>query len=432
MVVDRKLLLIDFTPIDGVAATSTLKQAYFGGWREDHLLQISAAGSHMLVASTPGGASYLIDGGQNIAETIVRLFQPDILLYRPVADCPALHNFAKLVIAASDAPLVTWIMDDWPANLMLDDPVASASADRDLATLFRASDLNFAISESMAAAFEDRYGAAFQIARNGIDRACWHDSELPRHDETFLIRYAGSVAPEMTLDSVMDVAQTVSALRDEGYDIRLEIRTQTHWRDAYGGLFNVLPGVELKRSNMSAQAYRAWLCAADLVLLAYNFDDRTRRYARYSFANKLPEALASGRAVLGYGPSDLETLNYLKQHELGRLVEAKSALRPALIDLISHEEPRARIGLAGRAHAFDMFDLDRAKRRFFTALEGLLAARCRASTGLGAGTTIATVGLRRSNTAYSAATGWVVDHVPLAYTLFRPVVRWLKKLGVFR
>jgi FkbM family methyltransferase len=105
--------------------------------------------------------------------------------------------------------------------------------------------------------------------------------------------------------------------------------------------------------------YRDRLRAADVVLIAYAFDADSRAYTRHSLANKLPEALAAGAAILGYGPPDQATIVALADTGAAEMVTKRDpdALRAALRRMAEDPASVARLGAAGRARALSAYAL---------------------------------------------------------------------------
>ncbi|MEZ5917545.1 MAG: glycosyltransferase [Parvularculaceae bacterium] len=339
------------TPMVGAAATSALKRAYFGDWPRNALLHLYCPEAGVIGLGLARGKTWIAPS-PGALEDIIRSFDPQVILYRPVAEQPQLHEFAMGLAFSMRAPLALWLMDDWPARLEEADPAVFARMDADLRRLFRRSSFNLAISDKMSAAFERRYGAAFAVARGGVDMERWPIRKR-RHDDVIHLRYAGSLAPDMTRSSVLDIAQSVARLSARGEHVALDIRTMPHWLEVYGELFMGLAGVTISPSNMSEAAYRQWLCDADIVVAAYNFDAASQRYTQYSFANKTPELLASGAAVLAYGPSVLETISILSQSGAAIHVDRRSPedLDQAIATLLGDDDLRARLGARGREAA---------------------------------------------------------------------------------
>lgn len=366
---DPRLLLIDMTPISGSAATSTLKRAFFGDWREDALLHVQGAGYGMIGLAAGASAPRPVPPDAGKTRALVEAFRPEVILYRPVADHPQLHRFAMDILNASPAPLVMWIMDDWPERLREQDPARFAAMDADLRTLFARSTFNFAISDGMANAFEERYGAKFDVAHNGVAPEDW-PVRTRSAGGAVKVRYAGSLAPDTTKESVLAAARVIEQLAAEGRSIIFEGRTQQYWFEQFGQPFNELSSVSMRPATMTTDEYRQWLTEADIILIAYNFDEATRRYLRYSFANKTPEALAAGAAILAFGPSELETIAFLQSTQAAKAVTQNEpgALAASLRALADDPERRARMGAAGRALAFAKFNLDDLRGRMKRAL----------------------------------------------------------------
>ncbi len=374
---DPRLLLLDFTAIAGPAATSTLKAAYFSDWREGALLHVTDIGHDRLGAAVGAEPPLAIFSGQNDAQRLVEAFKPQIVLYRPVADSPVLHEFAMSAIDAArarGAGLALWIMDDWPARIENTNLEHFQALDKNLRDLFSKSALNFAISDGMAEAFGRRYGVKFEVAHNGIAPDAW-PLRQKKPQRGVVVKYAGSLAPDTTKDSVADVAKAISRLAQQGMPVRLAGRTHSTWMKETGKTLNALTAVRFDTSDLDEAAYRQWLAEADILLVAYNFDEATRTYLKYSFANKLPETMAAGAAILAYGPGDLETLDYLRRSQTALLVtnQRPAELEAAITSLVEDQSQRDTLAAAARNHAFTHFDLRRMKTRFRNSLSNVAA-----------------------------------------------------------
>lgn len=356
-----RLLVIDMTPMGSGSATGQVKSSLLQDWQAGEILQLASPGHdrYSLVRRNEAGG---YDSQEQSLEQIrsqIDAFDPEVILYRPLADRPGLHDFAMAQIAQRDVPLVTWIMDDWPARLQAEDPARFATLDQDLRTLLQQSALRLSICDAMSEAFEARYGVSFKAYANGIDPQAWRPQSRAE-DGVFLLRYAGGLAPDMNAQSIQRVAQAVQELADDGAKIRMEINTQPWWLEQSGALFDGLSAVSLSAESRSAQDYAKWSCSADALLIAYNFDDTSMRYVRYSMANKLPECLASGAALLVHGSKEVATVGYVAKAGVAELVDSpsKPALRQALQALLKPEH-RQRLGAAGRELALARHDLQK-------------------------------------------------------------------------
>ncbi|SMY09223.1 6-hydroxymethylpterin diphosphokinase MptE-like protein [Flavimaricola marinus] len=378
-----RLLVLDMTAMGDKTATGEVKANLLRDWPRHKLMQIASPKPNQLsfVRRTPEGdyGSRMMNA-QDVRASIAA-FDPEVILYRPLADRPALHDMAMAEISARpDTTLVTWIMDDWPARLEADDPARFATVDAELRGLFARSGLRLTISDAMSSAFAERYGLPFEAFANGIDASHW-TAPRQHHGRGIVIRYAGGIAPDMNAASLQRIARTVEARAKAGQDVRLEISTREHWAKVSGHLFDGLHSTSLNTEERSQEDYIRWLCEADVVLIAYNFDAGSQRYVQYSMANKLPECLASGAAVLAHGPRGLATIDRLADLGVADLVDTESAdaLASAIARLADPEHRRTK-GAAARAVALSQFELTGLNTRLAKAFRSAIAAPAVART----------------------------------------------------
>lgn len=383
-----RTLLIDMTTFGGGTATGELKSALMGDIPAEKLMRIHApASGHVTLAfggaSNAQNATVLGTGDPDLLRAGAT-FDPEVILYRPVADRPDLHALAMRLIAELDRPLAIWLMDDWPERLRRADIRRYREMDKDLRDLLAMAAERYAISEQMAQVFGRRYGVPFTVLRNGI---CFHDwSTAPRSTTTepnrpLLVRFAGSLAPDMSSESVYTVAKVVSEL-SAAIPVRMEIRTREHWavgqEDRYGGL----PGVSFDTRQVTPAEYRAWLQGADVVVMAYNFDHCSVEYIRHSFANKLPECLATGAAVFAYGSDQVATMRTLAAIDGVTAVteESPAAVAAAMKQLLQDGEVRLASGRKTQDHAFKNFGLDPMRMTLVRGLSRAAGLRARAAS----------------------------------------------------
>lgn len=360
-----RLLVIDHTLRGNGTATGEVKSALFKNWPSENLLQLYRP-RFAAIAMDGGGSFGGFDPNNLSVEDAVSIatgFAPQAILYRPVPGQPALHEAAIEIINRLKQPLIIWIMDDWPALQELEKSTTFPALDRDLRRLLKLAKLRLSICDSMSEAFSRRYGVPFKAYANGIDPDEW-DLRRKRdaNNKDVVFRYTGSLAENMTLESVVRIARAIDMLHAEGLAIKFEIKTTPYWSQLMASRFRAFKCTSISDALLSEGEYREWLAAADVNIIAYNFDARSRTYVKYSFANKLPECLASGAALLVHGPEELPTVDYVKTHKCGSIVTSDKLedLKDAIRGLVS--EP-ARAALAARARAVAIQDHDIRKKR---------------------------------------------------------------------
>ncbi|MCI4645885.1 MAG: DUF115 domain-containing protein [Hyphomonadaceae bacterium] len=369
-----RVLLIDMVPIGGVSATGALKRTLFSGWPWARLMEVN----------TDGADALTVDGGA-IPETRVppiysdpkplidlcAAWDPDVIVYRPLDDRPDLHAMAMAVIERTGAPLITWIMDDWLERLAERNKREYRKMLADTAQLAQGAHTNFAISESLRIAMEQRLGAPFHVLANGIDPDIWSAivRDPPGQGEELVIRYSGGLARDMSRDTVFALAQAVEQLA-ETRAIRLEINTREHWQREAGALFSQFRATSISTTEHDEQAYFEWLADADVLVVAYNFDEASARYVRHSMGNKIPEVLAAGRCVLAIGPLDYASINHLHRSG-GAVIVKEPGVEPILTVLDQFDRARWRlpgVAEAARAFAFQNHDIREEREKLQDAL----------------------------------------------------------------
>ena len=291
-----KVLILDTTATANGTATGEIKANLFAEWPKERFLQIASEGSKFAIVNKKKNNKFetnLIE--QKEVNKVIVDFDPEIIIYRPVPNSIWLHEFALECINKLNRPLITWIMDDWPKTIgeLSNKSVVNIKLLKELEMLIKKSVKGLSICSAMTREYAKRYKKEFIPIANGINPIDW-DSYQHHEENRLLVRYGGGLAKNMSLESVISVANTIEELAQEGHYIRMEINTHSWWYKNSEKIFANLKYTSIDCIERSPEEYREWLSKADATS-TYNFDEETRRYVQYSFANKLPECLASKR-----------------------------------------------------------------------------------------------------------------------------------------
>ncbi|MDD5198744.1 MAG: hypothetical protein PHC88_02995 [Terrimicrobiaceae bacterium] len=365
-----RMLVIDFTEIGARNATGQLKSALFRNWPAESILQVrplsTRDGSFFRLHSPAEHPAF--KEAKLTREDVLREcgdFDPQVIYFRPTESPPEFVELGWELVQRLGVPVITHIMDDWPERLRLENPALHARVDPTLRELLRRSDARLSISDAMSAAYRERYGFDFTPVANGIDPADWPPVDRYRErGEPLVIRYCGGLTEDMSLAAVEMLARAVGELGAE-LPIRFEIYALPAALKIAQARFREFRGVEVLPSVEQAD-YPGLLSSAGAVLIAYNFDDRTRAYTQFSMANKLPECLASGAPLIVIGPDTIATVR--RARELGAAVVVAQPDPDALDDALRRlaQEPaifRER-ALAARKRALAELDVEGSRRIF--------------------------------------------------------------------
>lgn len=362
-----RLLLIDHTRIGDGTATGEIKANLLGDWPPNRIAQIFQVGSSQIGFSQHGRIGRFgvrAEGGSPpaLVKNVID-FDPEVILYRPVPDTDVLHAVAMDLIERSDRPLISWIMDDWPTFARRENRPGIADLEEDWRWILSRSSLRLSISESMSSEFSIRYGGHFVPVANAVDPAEWPILEKPA--VPFRVRYSGSLQPEMALGGLIRIAGAVERLGRGGHDIKFEISTRKYWYDRYSQYLSQFTRTSVSVGNLTKAEYRKWLGSAHANVIVYNFDDLSRSYIRFSLANKLPECMISGAALLAHGPADVATMKYLDEVDCGVRIKEPSEdkLVDALKTLITDSEYSEATAAKAREIAIQNHGLAEARQK---------------------------------------------------------------------
>ncbi|KXK03042.1 MAG: hypothetical protein UZ03_NOB001001725 [Nitrospira sp. OLB3] len=112
------------------------------------------------------------------------------------------------------------------------------------------------------------------------------------------------------------------------------------------------------------------LAEADLLLLPYNFDERSARYIRFSLPTKAPAYMMSATPVLVYAPADVATARYADREGWGYVLssQGEEAVQAALTLLMEDVALRERLGRRAQTVALVRHDAAQVRHAFWESL----------------------------------------------------------------
>ena len=369
-----RLLILDPTIMGSPSATGQIKRLFFDEWADADLLQVCElrAGDDLpgLVQFECGKPTWTKRTEQDVLTACIE-FKPEVLYVRPIDSLPFMRHVVRLVKVLG-RPFAVHIMDDWMERTRVSQPDAYSELLSLLMELIRGADLRLSISRGMSRMLALRYGGHWVPLANGVDVAAMPPAQ--RSEGPFVLRYMGGLAEDMSLSTVKLVSQAVNSLRTR-VDVRFEIYTMPWYQSLAREHFSAHQATSVHDLVAEAE-YLPKLASAGGLLIAYNFDENSKRYTRYSFSNKLPECLASGRPVLLVGPEDLCTVQEMRE-EIGLSVvthPSVDAVAQVIESLAMDPMLADQIGARGRDVAARRFGKEDVQKKVITLL-GDLAAR---------------------------------------------------------
>ena len=299
-------------------------------------------------------------------------FRPS-LLYAFLGSLEQIH-LSRLLAERYRIPLVVHMMDDWPAVLYQKGwlaPIVGPVLRRALKQVLALASVRLAICEPMCREYESRYGCTFLAFQNALDMERWlpYSRTEWKAGTPFLIRYVGSIVPDGQRESLKDIARAVADLSVEGIAVRLQILAPRH-ESAYLHACGYPEDAVQIQGPPNPAAIAKLLAGADLLVLPYNFDERSARYTRLSLPTKAPAYMISGTPILVYAPGDVATADYARRESWGYVVssQGKAGLMAALKTLVSDESLREKLGRRAQLVARINHDASRVRPAFWDIL----------------------------------------------------------------
>lgn len=387
----ERILIIDPTPLGSNSATGQIKRTLFGHLPLQNILQVwehtgSDPGLRIYKPSEnldPNAIPPSISKDAVIA--VLSSYSPTIVYFRSTAS-ELLHLFHQAVISTFDIPSIIHIMDDWEGRMLWDHggnmSPKHVALSRLLRTSIQISQLRLSICKQMSVEFSKRYSCSWIELSNAVEPISFPQRESGSRytysgegDRTCTIKYMGGLADDMNSQSILEIATQIDRLSTEGLKVHFDIYTMDWYMDWAKKHLDCFKSCTINRLVPSDE-YAATLISADVLVIAYNFDDKSVAYTRLSMANKLPEILAAGRLLFAYGPLEIATIEEVSRNDLGVVVGVRDTaqLRDRLRQVILDEELRRAKAKSAYDFTRSHFSLPRTRRKL-NALLGLAAAK---------------------------------------------------------
>ena len=169
--------------------------------------------------------------------------------------------------------------------------------------------INLAISPKMAESWSKRHSKEFVFAMNCIESL--HHSPLP-FNLPLRILFSGGIHGGR-LESLRIIGEL---LETEDFKNKFKLYVYTSEAEIQEAV-SVLSSDIIVLPFVPKTDYFKNLTSADILLHVESFDKEEVEYFRYSLSTKIPEYLSTGRPIIGFGPSEIGTIDYLESNKAG-------------------------------------------------------------------------------------------------------------------
>ena len=212
---------------------------------------------------------------------------------------------------------------------------------REFAKCIQAADKLYGISDEMSALYSKRFGKPVETLYKGCDLSVEPKCYL---NQPLRFVYAGNLFWGRG-DTLALVADALEKLNQDGLRATLEIYTGATVTDDLRKKLNRGESSCIMGSR-PYEEIKQIMHDADVVLHVESFEEKAIETVRYSFSTKIIDCLQSGSQVLGIGPSEVASIEYLEKipgvlvadesSQIERTVEALLQNREALLENAQH------------------------------------------------------------------------------------------------
>ncbi|MFI2711455.1 glycosyl transferase family 1 [Micromonospora sp. NPDC018662] len=280
----------------------------------------------------------------------MRAFQPD-LIYSMLGSV-RLTRIAAAAARTLTIPIVPHFTDDWPATLYANGELfglANRTARHAIHQLLHHAPLGMVISQPMADEYTHRYHIPFTPFANCVDDTYFAPPPppTPQPHPTELV-YIGALHLNRW-ESLRDIGTALDTITGTGHPARLTIHAPADDLHQYGKHLTHLPRIRLG-NPLPAHHVPTALHNADILVHVESFNPDIRRYTRYSISTKIPQYLAASRPILGYGPTEVASMNHIRTANAGITIGDPTTLTHHLTTLC--QDPHLRHQLAHNGHTY--------------------------------------------------------------------------------
>jgi len=250
-------------------------------------------------------------------------FKPDVIY--SVFGSIRMMELSRKIASRHAIKIVPHFMDDWPATIYQHSCahwLPSKVLNRSLKKTLSSSRDCMAISEDMAREFEQRYMLSFSNFMNCIEMEKDKKVVCNAKDGIVLFGYVGGLHLNRW-KSLKAIGLAMQGLNASGVTPQLVIHAPQKDIDRYKveleSVSSILIGGSLPYESISKEILKY-----DVLVHIESFLATDQKYTRLSISTKIPQYMSSGLPILAYGPTDISSINYIKNTESGLIVDLEN------------------------------------------------------------------------------------------------------------
>lgn len=220
----------------------------------------------------------------------------------------------------------------------------------------------FTTCSKMSREYAEYLKSEYYEIGNSIDIYDNSDLIVNKLQEEIRVSYIGNLHSNRWIN-VLDVGNAIESLNNKGLKYRLHVFSGSDLPTSVMEKLNNCKGIKWE-GKINNRQVRQEQINADILLHVEAFDEKSRKSTRLSVSTKIFEYLYAGKIILGYGPSDVASMEFLNNIGYSVLCSEKTLLENSLQYISDNFDSIAEVAAKGTEYAIKNFDKNKAAQRF--------------------------------------------------------------------
>ena len=120
-------------------------------------------------------------------------------------------------------------------------------------------------------------------------------------------------------ESILDISFVVENLNKKGNKVEFQIFCPEYDKNQFINQFSEFKSTKFLGSISSSHVHNI-LSKADILIHAESFERNYIEYTKFSLSTKIPQYMAAGKPIIGYGPNILASIQHINNSKGGIIV----------------------------------------------------------------------------------------------------------------
>lgn len=300
----------------------------------------------------------------------VEQYNPEIILFVPNDYVLAYDVALYIEKHIKKVPLIPYYMDDafyYDCDTRGIDKIRRVQLRKKAREVHTYAASLFTICKKMSTRYEEQFGISCMDFMNSIKPTFVEPKTLSR--EKIIFSYIGNLHSNRwrCLADIGEAIQQIIEENKHSLNCELHIYSASDLAEKKLSILHSIPCIKFK-GRLSPSEVAEKQREADILIHVEAFDVRSRNSTKYSLSTKIPEYLNAGVCIFAYGPSDLASMEYLKENEVAFTCYEKNKLKQVLESAISNRELRDYYSSRGIELAKNNHDIEDVSKRFVSEI----------------------------------------------------------------